>query len=260
MPDYTTKELIAAFIARDLHDGEFVVVGANLPVPRAGVLLAHLHHGPNMWIGLSATQTSLLKEPVLEPFKFNRDFRAAKWAESYMLHEEAFDSPKLMSDAFFVGGIQIDQYGNSNLIGVGKEYRRLAFRGPGAIGTTTVSTYTKRYYLYLNSHDPRVLVERCDFITSFGWGKGGADARQKLGLPGGGPKYCVTPLCVFDFEEREKRMRLKSVHPGVTVEDVLAKTGFTPIVPTRVPETEPPTTDELAILRRRVDVEGVLRS
>ena len=260
MPDYTTKELIAAFIARDLHDGEFVVVGANLPVPRAGVLLAHLHHGPNMWIGLSATQTNLLKEPVLEPFKFNRDFRAAKWAESYMLHEEAFDSPKLMSDAFFVGGIQIDQYGNSNLIGVGKEYRRLAFRGPGAIGTTTVSTYTKRYYLYLNSHDPRVLVERCDFITSFGWGTGGADARQKLGLPGGGPKYCLTPLCVFDFEEREKRMRLKSVHPGVTVEDVLAKTGFTPIVPTRVPETEPPTTDELAILRRRVDVEGVLRS
>ena len=260
MPDYTTKELIAAFIARDLHDGEFVVVGANLPVPRAGVLLAHLHHGPNMWIGLSATQTNLLKEPVLEPFKFNRDFRAAKWAESYMLHEEAFDSPKLMSDAFFVGGIQIDQYGNSNLIGVGKDYRRLDFRGPGAIGTTTVSTYTKRYYLYLNSHDPRVLVERCDFITSFGWGKGGADARQKLGLPGGGPKYCVTPLCVFDFEEREKRMRLKSVHPGVTVEDVLAKTGFTPIVPTRVPETEPPAADELAILRRRVNVEGVLRS
>ena len=260
MPDYTTAELIAAFLARDLHDGEFVVVGANLPVPRAGVLLAHLHHGPNMWIGLSATQTSLLKEPVLEPFKFNRDFRAAKWAESYMLHEEAFDSPKLMSDAFFVGGIQIDQYGNSNLIGVGKEYRRLAFRGPGAIGTTTVSTYTKRYYLYLNSHDPRVLVERCDFITSFGWGTGGADARQKLGLPGGGPKYCLTPLCVFDFEEREKRMRLKSVHPGVTVEDVLAKTGFTPIVPTRVPETEPPAADELAILRRRVNVEGVLRS
>ena len=260
MPDYTTAELIAAFLARDLHDGEFVVVGANLPVPRAGVLLAHLHHGPNMWIGLSATQTSLLKEPVLEPFKFNRDFRAAKWAESYMLHEEAFDSPKLMSDAFFVGGIQIDQYGNSNLIGVGKEYRRLAFRGPGAIGTTTVSTYTKRYYLYLNSHDPRVLVERCDFITSFGWGKGGADARQKLGLPGGGPKYCVTPLCVFDFEEREKRMRLKSVHPGVTVEEVLARTGFEPIVPAKVPETEPPAADELAILRRRVNVEGVLRS
>src|SRR3990172_3733183 len=258
MADYTTKELIAAFLARDLHDGEFVVVGANLPVPRAGVLLAPLHHGPNMLIGLSATQTSLLREPVLEPFKYNRDFRAAKWAESYMLHEETFDSLKHISDAFFVGGIQIDQYGNSNLIGVGKDYRHLDFRGPGAIGTTTVTTYAKRYYLYLNSHEPRVLVERCDFITSFGWGKGGADARQKLGLPGGGPKYCVTPLCVFDFEEREKRMRLKSVHPGVTVEDVLAKTGFTPIVPTRVPETEPPAADELAILRRRVNVEGVL--
>ncbi len=260
MADYTTKEIIAAFLSRDLHDGEYLVVGANLPVPRAAVLLAHLHHGPNMIIGLSATQTSLLNEPVLEPFKYNRDFRAAKWAESYMLHEEAFDSPKLISDAFFVGGIQIDQYGNSNLIGVGKDYRRLAFRGPGAIGTTTVSTYTKRYYLYLNSHDPRVLVERCDFITSFGWGTGGADARQKLGLPGGGPKYCVTPLCVFDFEEHDKRMRIKSVHPGVTVEEVLAKTGFAPILPARVPETPPPTAAELALLRQRIDVEGLLQS
>ena len=260
MADYTTKELIAAFLARDLHDGEFVVVGANLPVPRAGVLLAHLHHGPNMLIGLSATQTSLLREPVLEPFKYNRDFRAAKWAESYMLHEETFDSLKHISDAFFVGGIQIDQYGNSNPIGVGKDYPHLDCRGPGAVGTTTVTTYAKRSYLFLNSHGARVLVERCDFITSFGWGEGGADARQNLGLPGGGPKYCVTPLCVFDFEERDKRMRLKSVHPGITVEEVLAKTGFAPIVPANIPETAPPTAEELSILRQRVDVEGFLRS
>jgi glutaconate CoA-transferase subunit B len=260
MADYTTKELMAAFIARELHDGEYVVVGANLPVPRAGVLLAHLHHGPNMIIGISATQTNLVKEPVLEPFKYNRDFRAAKWAESYNLHHETFDSPKIICDVFFVGGIQIDRYGNSNLIGVGKNYRRLDFRGPGAIGTTTMTTYVKRYYLYLNSHDPRVLVERCDFVTAFGWGTGGADARTRLGLPGGGPKYCITPLCVFDFEEETKRMRLKSVHPGVTVEEVLARTGFTPVVPAGVGETEPPTAEEIAILRRRVDVEGMLRS
>ena len=112
----------------------------------------------------------------------------------------------------------------------------------------------------MNGHDPRVLVERCDFVTAFGWGGGGADARARLGLPGGGPKYCLTPLCVFDFEEETKRMRLKSVHPGVTVETVLARTGFAPVVPARVPETAPPRPDELAILRERVDVEGVLRS
>ena len=123
-----------------------------------------------------------------------------------------------------------------------------------------MTTYTKRYHLYLNSHDPRVLVERCDFITAFGWGRGGADARTKLGLPGGGPKYCITPLCVFDFEEETKRMRLRSVHPGVTVEEVLARTGFAPIIAPRVQETEAPSADEMEILRQRVDVEGVLRS
>ena len=260
MADYTTKELMAAFIARDLVDGEYTVVGANLPVPRAGVLLAHLHHGPNMVIGLSATQTNLIKEPVLEPFKYNRDFRAAKWAESYMQHQETFDSPRLICDVFFVGGIQIDRYGNSNLIGVGRDHRRLAFRGPGAIGTTTMTTHVKRYHLYLNSHDPRTLVERCDFVTAFGWGRGGADARRKLGLPGGGPRYCITPLCVFDFETEDRAMRLRSVHPGVTVEQVVARTGFRPVVPDRVPETEPPTAEEIEILRRRVDVEGVLRT
>jgi len=79
-----------------------------------------------------------------------------------------------------------------------------------------------------------------------------------MGIPGGGPKYCVTPLCVFDFEEETKRMRLKSVHPGVSVEHVIRETGFAPIVPATVPLTDAPSAAELDALRTRVDLAGRL--
>jgi glutaconate CoA-transferase subunit B len=116
-----------------------------------------------------------------------------------------------------------------------------------------------RFHLVLNSHDKRILVPKCDFISAFGWGSGGDDARTKIGLPGGGPKYVVTPLCVMDFEEGSKRMRLKSVHPGVSVEDVVTNTGFEIIIPQTVPQTEAPSKEELQVLRERIDVRGALR-
>jgi len=117
-----------------------------------------------------------------------------------------------------------------------------------------------RFHLVVNSHDTRIFVPRCDFVSAYGWGEGGADARTKLGLPGGGPRYVVTPLGVMDFEDDSKRMRLKSVHPGVTVEQVVKSTGFELVVPRHVPQTEPPTDEQLKVLRTRIDVRGALRS
>jgi glutaconate CoA-transferase subunit B len=122
-----------------------------------------------------------------------------------------------------------------------------------------LSTHVGRYYIVLNAHTARTFVERCDYISTIGWGAGGADARKKLGLPGGGPKYCVTPLCIMDFSEDDKRMRLRSVHPGVSVDEVQAKTGFPLVIPGQVPTTELPTAEELAVLRNRVDRAGTLR-
>jgi glutaconate CoA-transferase subunit B len=116
-----------------------------------------------------------------------------------------------------------------------------------------------RFHLVLNSHDRRILVPKCDFISAFGWGTGGDDARTKIGLPGGGPRYVVTPLCVMDFEDGTKRMRLKSVHPGVAVSEVVERTGFELVIPASVPITEPPSAAELYVLRHRIDVRGALR-
>ena len=254
------KELMATFIARDITDGEEVFVGTNLPVIRAGALLAHLHHGPSMRVMVAHTRTNLYHTPVMEYFELLTDWRGARWAEAYFNDNEIVMYQKSRRDSvFFVGALQIDPFGNSNLIGLGRDQRRLTLRGPGAIATTTNASYVRRFYLFVNEHSPRVFVPRCDFVSTVGWGEGGADARRRLGLPGGGPRYCITPLAVLDFEETSKRLRLRSVHPGVTVDEVKARTGFELLAPDRVPVTGSPDADELDILRRRVDPQGLLR-
>ncbi|MGH7249037.1 MAG: CoA-transferase, partial [Pseudomonadota bacterium] len=188
------------------------------------------------------------------------DRRTVRWAESYSDTGHRFDRIKDWGrSVFFIGGIQVDRHGNTNLIGIGSDYRRLKFRGPGSVGTPTLSTHVGRYYIVLNSHSPRVLVERCDYISAYGWGTGGADARTRMGIPGGGPKYCITSLGVMDFTEETRRMRLRSVHPGVTVEMVKEQTGFELVIPDHVPTTEAPTDEELHVLRTRVDAAGRLR-
>ena len=104
----------------------------------------------------------------------------------------------------------------------------------------------------------RRFVEKLDYLSAIGFGDG-PDFRKKWGLPGGGPRWCVTPLAIMDFEEEIKKMRLKSVHPGVSVGQVVENTGFELILPEKVPTTEPPTSEEHNILRTRVDPNGLLR-
>jgi glutaconate CoA-transferase, subunit B len=255
------RELMAAFLARDMADGEEIFVGTNLPVIRAAALLAHLHHGPNMRVMVAHTRTNLFRTPVMEHFEVLTDWRAGRWAEAYFNDNEIVVFQKSRRDSvFFVGALQIDPHGNSNLIGLRRDTGRgFRMRGPGAIATTTNASHVRRFYLFVNEHSPRVFVERCDFVSTVGWGAGRADARRRLGLPGGGPRYCVTPLAILDFAEDTKRLRLRSVHPGISVNQVVAATGFPLVVPDRVPETALPTADELDILRRRVDPQGLLR-
>jgi glutaconate CoA-transferase subunit B len=254
----STREIMAVALSRDLEDGQWVEVGANLPVPRAGVLLAHLHHGPNMTVMMAMTKANVLNEPSVEEFELITDARATRWAEAYYIHNDLVENMKFRRNGvFFAGALQIDPYGNSNLIGIGSDYHKLKFRGPGAVGTTNATVMNSRFHLVVNAHDKRIFVEKCDFISSYGWGRGGGD-REKLGLPGG-PRYCVTPLCVMDFEEDTRRLRLKSVHPGVSVQDVVERTGFELVIPPDVPQTPAPTQRELEILRTRIDRVGNLR-
>ena len=259
VPVATTAEAVASWIASDLPDGLWVNVGANLAVPRAGVLLAHLTHAPNLHVHLAFSRAYLRDQPVLEGFASITDWRGARWAESYLVHNTTYDNNRHRKDgAFFIGGLQVDPYGNTNLIGIGSDPKKLKFRGPGGIGTGYMAAFASRLYIYVQSHDRRIFVPQCDYVSAFGWRRGDL-RRETLGLPGGGPRYCITPLGIFDFEPVQHRMRLKSLHPGVTVEQVMDNTGFDVVIDGNVPTTPAPSTEHLALLRSRIDPGGELR-
>ena len=137
----------------------------------------------------------------------------------------------------------------------------MRLRGPGSLGTTSMSYYVKRYYIYMAAHNPRVFVERCDYISAFGHGDGG-DHRARLGLDrfNSGPTSVITPLAILDFDTPDHRMRLQSVHPGVSVAEVRVATGFELVIPEAVPTTPSPTDEQLSLLRQRIDREGMLRA
>ena len=260
-PETATRlEVMAAFLANELHDGEILQIGAAMPVPEVAVRLAHFTHGPNMELIFIGARFNAAHLDVLPTPEFGWDHRVVRWAESYWDIGHRFDRLKDWDRrVFFIGGVQVDRHGNTNLIGTGDDPTQLDFRGPGSVGTPTLSSHVGRYYIVVNSHTARTFVPECDYVSAVGWGDGHPDARRRLGLPGGGPKYCVTPLCVMDFTEDTKHLRLLSLHPGVTLDEVLDNTGFDLVVPDQVGETPLPTVEELHIIRTRADQRGALR-
>lgn len=254
----TAQEMMAVFVSRQVQNGDYISVGTNLPVPTAGVLLAHLIHAPDAKLSILSYFTNLTDIDQFEDLTQIANPKVAKWAEAVMSMEAMVNAIPRM-DICFAGGIQIDRYGNTNLIGIGTDPHDLKFRGPGSVGTSTVMALVKKYFIFTNDHSRRTLVEKCDFRSSVGWDRGGADARAKLGLPGGGPQYVITPKAILDFDETSKALRLKYVLPPATIEEIVANTGFELIIPDNIAELEAPTTEEITVLRNRVDPKGFLR-
>jgi glutaconate CoA-transferase subunit B len=149
-------------------------------------------------------------------------------------------------DVGFIGGAQIDQYGNLNTSTIGP-YDRPSVRLPGSGGANDIISLC-REVMILTVHEKRRFTERVEFITSPGY-LSGADSRRKSGLLFGGVSRMVTTLGVFDFEPPSRRMRLIALHPGVTRDDVQANTGFELLVSDALTTTAPPTSKELDILR-----------
>jgi glutaconate CoA-transferase subunit B len=161
-------------------------------------------------------------------------------------------------EGFFVGALQVDPHGNTNLLGISDGEGGFKLRGAGSVGTPSVTAVAKSFNILVNRHDTRTFVETCDFVSCPGWLDGSDGARQRLGLLGG-PELCLTPKALLDFDEN-RRLRLRSVHPGQSVDDVIASTGFELVVPDSVPTTDPPSEQELSVLRGRIDRLGELRT
>lgn len=275
--EYTYPEFLACLVSRQISDRRPAFVGAALPAIRAGTLLGHLMHGPSMRMLMSMTTTNVHDNPVIDRFTFVTDWRGGRWAEHYRKVEDIFGAMRKVAQwrGFFVGALQVDPYGNTNLLGVAARDGRPAMRGAGCVGTPSVTAVAESFNILINRHTVSTFVPSCDYVSCPGWVDGSAGARERLGLRGG-PELCISPLGVFDFGGAEqvgsrggaeqagsggddRRMRLRSVHPGVAVADVVAATGFELRVPETVEVTEPPTDEELHVLRTRIDAQGELR-
>jgi glutaconate CoA-transferase subunit B len=235
---YSSTELMAVAIARALRDGEVVVMGAVPALPLAACRLARALHAPSLSYLVGGSGTVNPDPEALTTQSCDPHLAGGPCTlplPEVVLLEGRGD----VLDVFCAGGLQIDAHGNCNLVCVG-DRERPKLRGPGSVGLPFL-TAVRRVVAYTFSHTPRTFVERVDFVS-------GAGARTEL---------VVTPLALLDLDPGSRRLRLASVHPGASVEEVQAQTGFELVVPAVVPETQRPTDVELAELRR-LDPAGVL--
>ncbi|MGD9942161.1 MAG: CoA-transferase [Burkholderiaceae bacterium] len=251
-------EFAAVVLSRELRDGEIGSPGGSRSeIPLAAARLAQLTHAPNLSVitsavGFVANITGKPWSPLCHSTMDWRNIYAG--TEAVMASSGVFHTRR---DWFFAGALQVDGFGNINLNRVRLPDGSEMF-GPGAAGLAYSATMAKRYFIYMHEHSRRSFVERLDYRTAIGWGEG-PGSREKLRLRGGGPALVVSPRATMDFDESTRQLRLRSVHPGQTTEEVLANTGCKLIVPASVPQTPPPTSGELELLRQQIDRHGVLR-
>ncbi len=243
-PAYTPAELMVTAAAREIHDGDVVFVGMRLPL--LGFQLAKNSHAPTA-VGvyeLGIIRDTAAPEPILTMGDLPNLYQA-KWladtADVMGLLQQGY------VDVSFIGGAQVDRFGNLNTTYIGP-LEEIETRLPGSGGACDLASLAKRHIIIM-SHEKRRFVPRVDYITSPGYGDGG-EWRQEVGLPRGGPSTVITTLCVLRFDPKSKEMVLASVHPGVSVEQVRANTGWPLKVASDLTETPTPTFDELTALRR----------
>jgi glutaconate CoA-transferase subunit B len=248
--EFTTLELMAVCGSKQIKNGEVVFIGTGLPLIAA--MLAKKTHAPGAKIVYEAGFIdSNAKEIALSIADSRLGYRAS--AAIGLIETLGLMLQGGHVDLGFVGAAQIDEYGNLNTTYIGS-FEKPTVRLPGSGGGNDIISSAKRIVAIM-THEKRKMVKKLDYLTSPGF-LDGPGAREKAGLLGGGPSLVVTNLCQMDFDPETKRIRLATVHPGVTVQQVLENSGFDLIVPKKVPETEPPTCEELELLKA-IDPTGI---
>ena len=248
---YSSTEMLACVAARMLDDKKSVFVGTGLPMIAA--MLAQRTHAPNLLLFFEAGGIGP-EMPVL-PISVgdSRTFYSAVAASS--MHDSMAMAQAGYIDYGFLGGAQIDRYGNLNTTVIGP-YEHPKVRLPGSGGANDVGTLCTRTIIIMRQDKSRFL-DKIDFLTTPGYLKG-HDSREEAGLPkGSGPYRVISQLGVYGFDPESKEMMLLSLHPGVTVEQVRENSGFEIMIPKDLSITRPPSEKELRILKK-IDPVGMV--
>ena len=241
---YTADEMMTVAAARELADGAICFVGIGLPSTAANV--ARRTHAPNLV--LIYESGALGAKPDRLPLSIG-DGILATTADAVVSVPEIFNywlQPGRI-DVGFLSAAQLDRYANINTTVVGGDYTHPRVRLPGAGGAPEIAA-SCREVIVIVRQNPRTFVDRVDFVTSVGYGSG-PGSRAKLGLIGAGPRIVITDLGILRPDPSTCELTLTSIHPGVTVEAVQAATGWPLAVSEGLTETQPPTQEELTMLR-----------
>jgi acyl CoA:acetate/3-ketoacid CoA transferase beta subunit len=229
--DATRDEVCVVACAESWRGDGAVLASAFGVIPTLGVRLARATFEPNLLI---SDGEALL---VANDLPIGSD---EKTVEGWVPFRTVFDLVWAGRRHVMMGATQIDLHGNQNISALGDHARpKVQLIGVRGAPGNTINHATS---YWIQNHSARAFVERVDVISGVGTDRGAADLRR-----------VVTNLCVFDFDTPDGAMRVRSLHPGVTVDEVLTNTGFSPVVPDDLPETREPTPEELSLIREVLD-------
>lgn len=244
--EYTPSELMAVSGARELEDRQVVAVGVGLPMVAS--FLAKRTHAPDM--------TIVFEIGVIDPEPVHTGVGLADprvWYRAKMLSGFADILGSVLHrgrvDVGFLGGLEVDRFGNLNTTLVGDPKGRFRHM-VGSGGANDIASSAAKT-VYIVRHEERKLRRAVSFITSPGYIEGG-ESRRQAGLKGG-PVRVITDKAIFGFDAKTKQMAVQSIHPGNTIEDIVATMGFEPRIPGSVPFTEPPEPFQLRLIREEID-------
>jgi len=254
MAEYTTSELMVSRAAKELASDDVVFVGIG--VPSLAVNLAYRMHAPGMCMiyesGAVGCVPTRLPISIGDPCLVTGSLAVVPMMDVFNLYLQ-----RGLIDVGFLGGAQVDRFGNINSTVIG-DYAKPKVRLPGSGGACEIAALAKKVVITI-ANSKRTLPERCDFITSPGYLRGGRE-REKLGLKGG-PELVITDMGVYRFDAETREMVLTSLHPGIDLGTIRENIGWEVKVAKDLTETPPPTPEEIRIIREELDPQGIfLRS
>ncbi len=243
MSEVSPTELMVIVAARELNDGESVLVGVG--VPNLAANLAKRLQAPNLLMvyesGAVGSNPSRMPLSIGDPCLVSGAKSVCSMYEQFAYYLQGG-----RIDVGFLGGAQIDKFGNINSTVIG-DYKTPKVRLPGSGGACDIASNVKKI-IVITPHEKRRFVEKVDFLTSPGFIEGKEDWKR-LKLQGGGPFAVITNLCTFKFDDITGEMTVVALHEGVTLEQVQENTPWKVKVAEKLETTRPPTNEEVEALR-----------
>lgn len=250
---YNLREYLAFLGASVLEDEKSVFVGTGLPIIAS--MLAQKTHAPRLLILFEAGGMGPLLPELPISVGESRTFYKGIAASS--MHDVMSLSQAGYADYGFLGAAQIDAYGNINTTVIG-DHDLPSVRLPGSGGANDAGSFSQRLIIIIANQSQRTFVNKVDFLTTPGY-LDGPGSREKAGLPrGSGPYRVITQLGVYGFDEKTKKLKLISLHPNASVDEIKENSSFDIMLPDKIEKSPEPSKQDLKILREEIDPAGIV--